>query len=65
MDQDMRIKLENMKGMLKIHGADGNWNYDEYSFGVYNGMEFMVALMENRSPKFREKPEVWLKDLEK
>lgn len=56
-------QLEAMKESLKIQGYDGNWNYDEYMFGMYNGMELMLAIAENREPVFREKPEQWVKDL--
>jgi hypothetical protein len=53
-------QLEMMKESLKIQGYDGNWNYDEYMHGMYNGMELMLAIAENREPKYREKPKQWL-----
>lgn len=49
-----------MREMLEVQGRDGTWNYDTYSQGMYNGMEFMVALAEGREPVFREPPERWL-----
>jgi len=52
--------LAQMKEMLEVQGRDGTWNYDTYSQGMYNGMEFMVALAEGREPVFREPPERWL-----
>ena len=48
--------------ILKVQGSDGNWNYDEYMHGMYNGMELMVAIIEGREPVFKDKPEFWLKD---
>jgi len=54
--------LKRMNEMLEAQGASGNWNYDEYMHGLYNGMEFMLSLAENREPKFRDAPEEWLKD---
>ncbi len=50
-------KLETMKKALRIQGYDGNWNYDEYMFGLYNGMELMLAYAEGREPVYREIPE--------
>lgn len=52
--------IETMNEMLKVQGNDGNWNYSDYMHGMYNGMEYMVALVENREPIFRESPEVYL-----
>ena len=49
-----------MREMLEVQGRDGTWNCDTYSLGMYNGMEFMVALAEGREPVFREPPERWL-----
>ncbi|WP_106408550.1 hypothetical protein [Alteribacter populi] len=47
---------------LAIQGYDGNWNYDEYMHGMYNGMELIVAQMEDREPEFREAPDEWIVD---
>ena len=52
--------LAKMKGMLEVQGREGKWNYDPYSHGMYNGMEFMVALVEGRNPVFLKAPEKWL-----
>ena len=49
-----------MREMLEVQGRDGNWNYDAYMQGMYNGMEFMVALAEGRDPVFRSPPEKWI-----
>lgn len=52
-----------MKEVLKIQGYDGNWNYDEYMHGMYNGMELMLAIAEGRQPVYKEKPERWQRDM--
>src|SRR6185312_9547205 len=52
--------LDEMRIMLEIQGENGNWNYDEYMHGMYNGMEFMLARFEGREPVYRSKPEKWL-----
>ena len=49
-----------MREMLEVQGQHGNWNYDSYMHGLYNGMEYMVALAEKREPKFRDAPDEWL-----
>lgn len=57
-------KIEAMREMMEIQGSDGNWNYDEYMHGMYNGMEFMLSIVEGREPIYREKPDKWKKDME-
>lgn len=48
--------LRAMREMVKIQGADGNWDYDEYMRGMYNGMELMLSVIENREPVYKEAP---------
>jgi hypothetical protein len=47
-------RLADANEMLAIQGSDGNWNVDDYMHGMYNGMEYVLALMEDREPTFRE-----------
>lgn len=49
-----------MREMLEVQGQDGTWNYDPYFHGMYNGMEFMLAMVESREPVFRSSPVKWL-----
>ena len=44
--------------MLDIQGHNGNYNYDSYMLGLYNGMEYIVSLLEVREPKFISGKEV-------
>lgn len=55
-------QLESMRNALEIQGSDGNWNHDRGMLGMYNGMEFMLSIAEDRSPVFREAPVEWLED---
>jgi hypothetical protein len=60
---DYNIKLEQLREMVKVQGYNGNWNFDPYKLGMYNGMEFMLAMLENRGPVFKTRPDVWLCEL--
>ena len=55
--QEPVVKL---KELLEVQGRDGTWNYDPYFHGMYNGMEVMLAVLENREPVFRGAPKKWL-----
>ena len=56
-EQELVVKL---KELLEVQGRDGTWNYDPYFHGMYNGMEVMLAVLENREPVFRGAPKKWL-----
>lgn len=45
--------LINAKEMLELQGHNGNYNYDSYMLGLYNGMEYIIALFETREPNFK------------
>ena len=55
---------EKLRNLLAIQGYHGNWNHDPYMHGMYNGMEMMLATLENRAPDYRKAPDEWLADLE-
>lgn len=57
--------IEGMRDLMKVQGYDGNWNYDPYMHGMYNGMELMLAMVEGREPVYRDAPEVWQADIPK
>ena len=52
-----------MHEMLRVQGCDGTWNCDPYMHGMYNGMEYMLAMVESREPVFRDAPDKWLNTL--
>jgi hypothetical protein len=49
-------KFKEGRDVLRVQGYDGNWNYDSYMHGMYNGMELMLSLIEGREPEFKEAP---------
>ena len=53
-------KMSAINDLLRIQGIDGNWNYDPYMQGMYNGMEVVIAILEDREPVFKSAPEKWL-----
>lgn len=54
--------VESVRQMRNVQGMDGNWNFDPYMHGLFNGIEFSLSLIEVREPKFRDAPEKWLCD---
>ena len=61
----MTKQIDLVKEMRDVQGMDGNWNFDPYMQGLYNGLEFAVSLLEKREPIFKDAPEKWLGDVNK
>lgn len=59
---ELHNRVDNLSTLLKIQGYDGNWNYDAYMHGLYNGMELMLSTLERREVNIRKAPRVWKKD---
>ena len=53
-------KLGELNSILDIQGQNGNWNYDPYMHGLYNGLEMARSIMTETEPKFRNAPKKWL-----
>lgn len=56
----MKTALERIKDCRDIQGQDGNWNYDPYMRGLYNGLELALSIEEDRSPEYKEQPESYV-----
>lgn len=52
--------LEKMRDLVKVQEQSGNWDYDAYMHGMYNGMELMLAIAEGREPNYKRAPEQWI-----
>lgn len=56
-----------LANLRDIQGQDGNWNFDAYMHGFYNGLELALAVIEDREPKYRDSPKrhgrPWLRDV--
>lgn len=50
--EEWKHRLKCSREMLDIQGQKGNYDYDEYMLGLYNGMEYIIALFETREPNF-------------
>ncbi|MCP4355759.1 MAG: hypothetical protein GY793_09060 [Proteobacteria bacterium] len=58
----MKDILNELKSLVDVQGRNGNWNYDRYMHGMYNGMEVLLATIEKKEPVFKDAPEIYLID---
>lgn len=52
-------KLVKANDLMKSQGQDGAWDFSPYMIGVYNGMELILSLIEERRPNFKYYPKKW------
>jgi hypothetical protein len=57
----LQKRLKTISMMIDIQKQDGNWNYNEYLFGMLNGMLFIESIIKGVEPKFLDPPKKWLR----
>jgi hypothetical protein len=57
--------IKNIKDIVNIQCANGNWDYDPYMQGMANGLLCALAILEEKEPEYKKAPEKWLADLPK
>lgn len=55
-------QAEKIKGLIDIQKQNGNYNYNEFMFGMLIGMETAYYSLLGEEAKFTEQPKKWLKD---
>lgn len=45
--------IASLKKMHKSLGEDGHWNHNDYTLGLFNGLELALASIEDRAPALR------------
>ena len=56
-------KIDKIYDLLTTQGQSGNWDYDPYMCGLYNGLELARCILEDNEPNYRSKPPTgWLRD---
>lgn len=58
----MMTSMEKLCEILKIQGTSGNWNYDEYQLGMYNGLALAFSIFAEKEPEFKLAPKKYLKN---
>ena len=48
--------IERLRHYHRKQGRDGRWNYSPQDLGFYNGLEFALAIFEERLPKLVWEP---------
>lgn len=59
----MKTVTQQIDDVVAIQVSDGNWNYDEYMFGMANGLLLAQSIARGTEAKFLDAPAVWLRDI--
>lgn len=62
---DYEIAVNNIKDVIRIQCSHGNYNCNEYMWGIANGLMVALSCCTGEFPNYMEKPEKWLDDLPK
>ena len=63
--ENRKKMMEKIRNLVAIAGSTGNWNCNPYLHGMFNGMELILSVLENREVKYKDAPKVWLDDIPK
>lgn len=50
-------RKQKLEAAIEEMAQDGNWNHDPYMLGLYNGLVYAKALLENQTPIYKDIPE--------
>ena len=56
----MKEAAEKIKDLIDIQKQNGNYNYDEYMYGMLIGLELAYYSLLGEEAQYTEKPEKWL-----
>ena len=56
----MKEAADKIKGLIDIQKQNGNYNYDEFMYGMLIGMEAVYYSLLEEEAQYTEKPEKWL-----
>ena len=56
----MKEATDKIKGLIEIQKQNGNYNYDEFMYGMLIGMEAVYYSLLEEEAQYTEKPEKWL-----
>ena len=60
--KNMKKAAEKIKGLIDIQKQNGNYNYDEYMYGMLTGLECAYYVLLGKEAKYTERPKEWLAD---
>lgn len=55
-------RVHKLDELIAIQTTEGTWNYDEYQFGMANGLICARAALTGEEPKYLSAPKSWRKD---
>jgi hypothetical protein len=59
---DIENRLKKLQNIIDIQASTGNWDYDEYMFGLLNGLLMAKSIFDDQDPNFAEAPPMWIAD---
>lgn len=61
--ESLMKRVQEIKDVHGIQAENGNWNFNPYMMGMFNGLELALCLIEEREPRYKDAPSEWLEDM--
>lgn len=57
-------KLKQLQNLIDIQCSEENYNYNEHSLGLTNGLILAMAIFTEEEPKYLDRPDKWIEEIE-
>lgn len=65
LDQQKAEVVEKLQKVIDVQGSDGNWNFDSYMRGMYNGLALAKSIFTDTEPEYKSEPKKYLHIIKK
>jgi len=62
---NLKKRLKEANQLLLVQSRSGCWDCESYTLGMFNGMELIMCILEDREPNYKTEPEKWLRKTRK
>lgn len=52
--------VQDLERLVALASSDGHYNFDEYLYGMANGMILALAVLKDEEPQYLDRPSEWL-----
>lgn len=61
---ELEKSIKVLDDLISVQSDSGNWDYNEYMYGLLNGMLLAKAVLTDNNPPYPDRPGTWMQDTE-
>jgi len=62
--KEYRSRIEKLKEMVRVQASAGTYDYDDYMFGMAQGMIYALSILDDTECNYLDRPDWFRKDYE-